>query len=134
MVEIVSAYQMAPYSLVQCTTLDHSPIGYRHHIGNRRTFAMMAMIYLDKAHPVSFYPIQKTLKEKEFELFTLKTQKLEKLCRALQEERNSLSHKLQEANPAAANSAKSSKNKPFSSEFHRPPHTQPIPLQNHTTQ
>uniref|UniRef100_A0A4W5PFB9 Taxilin beta b n=1 Tax=Hucho hucho TaxID=62062 RepID=A0A4W5PFB9_9TELE len=43
----------------------------------------------------------KTLKEKEFELFTLKTQKLEKLCRALQEERNSLSHKLQEANPAA---------------------------------
>ncbi|XP_041704193.1 beta-taxilin isoform X1 [Coregonus clupeaformis] len=44
----------------------------------------------------------KTLKEKEFELFTLKTQKLEKLCRALQEERNSLSHKLQEANPAAA--------------------------------
>ncbi|XP_038864956.1 beta-taxilin-like [Salvelinus namaycush] len=46
----------------------------------------------------------KTLKEKEFELFTLKTQKLEKLCRALQEERNSLSHKLQEANPAAATS------------------------------
>ncbi|KAJ7990782.1 hypothetical protein DPEC_G00290490 [Dallia pectoralis] len=40
----------------------------------------------------------KTLKEKEFELFTIKTQKLEKLCRALQEERNSLFHKLQEAN------------------------------------
>ncbi|XP_014066983.2 taxilin beta b [Salmo salar] len=53
----------------------------------------------------------KTLKEKEFELFTLKTQKLEKLCRALQEERNSLSHKLQEANPAAATSVAETKEK-----------------------
>ncbi|KAK6304769.1 hypothetical protein J4Q44_G00253550 [Coregonus suidteri] len=53
----------------------------------------------------------KTLKEKEFELFTLKTQKLEKLCRALQEERNSLSHKLQEANPAAATSVAVTKEK-----------------------
>ncbi|KAL0969813.1 hypothetical protein UPYG_G00232620 [Umbra pygmaea] len=44
----------------------------------------------------------KTLKEKEFELFTIKTQKLEKLCRALQEERNSLFHKLQETSPPAA--------------------------------
>ncbi|CAB1335564.1 unnamed protein product [Coregonus sp. 'balchen'] len=49
--------------------------------------------------------------EKEFELFTLKTQKLEKLCRALQEERNSLSHKLQEANPAAATSVAVTKEK-----------------------
>ncbi|KAM3871179.1 taxilin beta b [Diretmus argenteus] len=39
----------------------------------------------------------KTLKEKEFELFTVKNQKLEKLCRALQEERKSLYHKVQEA-------------------------------------
>ncbi|KAI4884568.1 hypothetical protein NFI96_010425 [Prochilodus magdalenae] len=38
----------------------------------------------------------KVLKEKEFELFTLKTQKLEKLCRALQDERKSLYQKLQE--------------------------------------
>ncbi|XP_017555459.1 taxilin beta b [Pygocentrus nattereri] len=38
----------------------------------------------------------KVLKEKEFELFTLKTQKLEKLCRALQDERKNLYQKLQE--------------------------------------
>ncbi|XP_051502447.1 beta-taxilin-like [Myxocyprinus asiaticus] len=37
----------------------------------------------------------KALKEKEFELFTLKTQKLEKLCRALQDERKTLYQKLQ---------------------------------------
>lgn len=39
------------------------------------------------------------MKEKEFELFTLKTQKLENLCRALQEERRSLYQKLQESQP-----------------------------------
>ncbi|KAM4625264.1 taxilin beta b [Polymixia lowei] len=39
----------------------------------------------------------KTLKEKEFELFTIKNQKLEKLCRALQEERKGLFQKVQEA-------------------------------------
>jgi len=39
----------------------------------------------------------KTLKEKEFELFTIKNQKLEKLCRALQEERKTLYQKVQEA-------------------------------------
>ncbi|XP_052001844.1 taxilin beta b [Xyrauchen texanus] len=37
----------------------------------------------------------KALKEKEFELFTLKTQKLENLCRALQDERKTLQQKLQ---------------------------------------
>lgn len=37
------------------------------------------------------------MKEKELELFTLKTQKLENLCRALQEERKSLYQKLQES-------------------------------------
>ncbi|TRY83518.1 hypothetical protein DNTS_016239 [Danionella cerebrum] len=37
----------------------------------------------------------KALKEKEFELFTLKTQKLENLCRALQDERKTLLQKLQ---------------------------------------
>lgn len=43
------------------------------------------------------------MKEKEFELFTLKTQKLENLCRALQEERRSLYQKLQEnQSPGAA--------------------------------
>uniref|UniRef100_A0AAY5L375 Taxilin beta b n=2 Tax=Esox lucius TaxID=8010 RepID=A0AAY5L375_ESOLU len=53
----------------------------------------------------------KTLKEKEFELFTIKTQKLEKLCRALQEERNSLFHKLQEASPSTTtNVAETNKN------------------------
>ena len=41
--------------------------------------------------------MQKTLKEKEFELFTVKNQKLEKLCRALQEERKTLYQKVQEA-------------------------------------
>ncbi|KAF7664827.1 hypothetical protein LDENG_00164040 [Lucifuga dentata] len=39
----------------------------------------------------------KALKEKEFELVTVKNQKLEKLCRALQEERKSLYEKVQEA-------------------------------------
>ncbi|XP_026858197.2 taxilin beta b isoform X1 [Electrophorus electricus] len=39
---------------------------------------------------------EKALREKEFELFTLKTQKLEKLCRALQDERKNLYQKLQE--------------------------------------
>lgn len=39
------------------------------------------------------------MKEKEFELFTLKTQKLENLCRALQEERRSLYQKLEETQP-----------------------------------
>lgn len=42
------------------------------------------------------------MKEKEFELFTLKTQKLENLCRALQEERRSLYQKLQESQPPGA--------------------------------
>lgn len=41
------------------------------------------------------------MKEKEFELFTLKTQKLENLCRALQEERRSLYQKLQESQPTS---------------------------------
>lgn len=39
---------------------------------------------------------QKVLKEKEIELFTLKNQKLEKLCRALQDERKNLYQKVQE--------------------------------------
>jgi len=39
----------------------------------------------------------KTLKEKEFELYTIKNQKLEKLCRALQDERKTLYQKVQEA-------------------------------------
>ncbi|CAL8274406.1 unnamed protein product [Merluccius merluccius] len=44
----------------------------------------------------------KTLKEKEFELFTVKNQKLENLCRALQEERKTLAQKVQEAGGPAA--------------------------------
>ncbi|CAL8284073.1 unnamed protein product [Lota lota] len=43
----------------------------------------------------------KTLKEKEFELFTMKNQKLENLCRALQEERKTLAQKVQEAGGSA---------------------------------
>lgn len=43
--------------------------------------------------------MQKTIKEKEFELQTLKTQKLEKLCRALQDERKTLYEKLQKSQP-----------------------------------
>lgn len=42
------------------------------------------------------------MKDKEFELFTLKTQKLENLCRALQEERRSLYQKLEESQPPRA--------------------------------
>ncbi|XP_067310802.1 taxilin beta b [Pseudorasbora parva] len=47
----------------------------------------------------------KTLKEKEFELFTLKTQKLENLCRALQDERKTLYQKLHGSQQAAADDA-----------------------------
>lgn len=39
--------------------------------------------------------LQKAIKEKEFELVTVKNQKLENLCRALQEERKSLYEKVQ---------------------------------------
>lgn len=41
--------------------------------------------------------MQKAIKEKEFELFTVKNQKLESLCRALQDERKNLYEKLQKA-------------------------------------
>lgn len=44
-----------------------------------------------------FRPLQKAIKEKEFELVTIKNQKLENLCRALQEERKSLYDKVQGA-------------------------------------
>lgn len=44
-----------------------------------------------------FNPLQKAIKEKEFELVTIKNQKLENLCRALQEERKSLYEKVQGA-------------------------------------
>lgn len=44
-----------------------------------------------------FHPLQKAIKEKEFELVTIKNQKLENLCRALQEERKSLYDKVQGA-------------------------------------
>ncbi len=46
------------------------------------------------------------MKEKEFELITLKTQKLENLCRALQDERKTLYHKLHGSQqPGAEDSA-----------------------------
>lgn len=41
----------------------------------------------------------RTIKEKEFELLTIKNQKLESLCRALQEQRKNLSEKVQGAQP-----------------------------------
>eukprot|EP00066_Takifugu_rubripes_P023760 XP_011613026.1 PREDICTED: beta-taxilin-like [Takifugu rubripes] len=47
----------------------------------------------------------KAIKEKEFELVTVKTQKLENLCRALQEERKSLYEKLQKAAPQPGSEA-----------------------------
>lgn len=54
----------------------------------------------------------KTLKEKEIELFTIKNQKLEKLCRALQEERKSLIQKAQDGgNQPAATAAVEPKEK-----------------------
>lgn len=40
-------------------------------------------------------PLQKTLRDKEFESLQVKVQRLEKLCRALQIERNELSKKVQ---------------------------------------
>lgn len=50
----------------------------------------------------------KALKEKEFELITLKTQKLENLCRALQDERKTLYEKLHGSQqPGVENSAAS---------------------------
>lgn len=47
--------------------------------------------------PICLHPFQKALKEKEFELVIVKNQKLENLCRALQEERKSLYEKVQGA-------------------------------------
>ncbi|KAL6105262.1 txlnb [Pungitius sinensis] len=47
----------------------------------------------------------KAIKEKEFELVTIKNQKLENLCRALQEERKTLSEKVQGAESQPHNSA-----------------------------
>lgn len=46
-----------------------------------------------------FYVLQKAIKEKEFELVTVRNQKLESLCRALQDERRNLYEKLQKAAP-----------------------------------
>lgn len=48
-----------------------------------------------------FYILQRAIKEKEFELVTVKNQKLENLCRALQDERRNLYEKLQKAAEAA---------------------------------
>lgn len=42
-----------------------------------------------------FVALQKTLRDKEFESLQVKVQRLEKLCRALQIERNELSKKVQ---------------------------------------
>lgn len=44
-----------------------------------------------------FSVLQRAIKEKEFELVTVKNQKLESLCRALQDERKNLYEKLQKA-------------------------------------
>lgn len=63
------------------------------------------------------------MKEKEFELFTLKTQKLENLCRALQEERRSLYQKLQECQPPGA--AEDTANKTEVAEEIKSIHTEP---------
>lgn len=46
---------------------------------------------------IVFHTSQKAIKEKEFELVTVKNQKLENLCRALQEERKNLYEKVQGA-------------------------------------
>lgn len=50
-----------------------------------------------------FSVLQRAIKEKEFELVTVKNQKLENLCRALQDERKNLSEKLQKAAPQPEN-------------------------------
>lgn len=52
-----------------------------------------------------FYILQKAIKEKEFELVTVKNQKLENLCRALQDERRNLYEKLQRAAPQPESTA-----------------------------
>lgn len=49
--------------------------------------------------PRLFSVLQRAIKEKEFELVTVKNQKLENLCRALQDERRNLYEKLQKAAP-----------------------------------
>lgn len=53
-----------------------------------------------------FSILQRAIKEKEFELVTVKNQKLENLCRALQDERKNLYEKLQKAasQPESTNS------------------------------
>lgn len=56
-------------------------------------------------------PLQKAIKEKEFELITTKNQKLENLCRALQEERKNLYEKVQGAGGPEINSAEPTEKK-----------------------
>ncbi len=68
---------------------------------HRQKTHQRAFFFTRKDRDLHFYHyfnlLQKAIKEKEFELVTIKNQKLENLCRALQEERKSLYEKVQGA-------------------------------------
>ncbi|XP_051247335.1 taxilin beta b [Dicentrarchus labrax] len=75
----------------------------------------------------------KAIKEKEFELVTVKNQKLENLCRALQEERKSLYEKVQGAGSQAdSNTAEPTEKK--GSEELETPEVPEVPKDDHPTQ
>lgn len=77
-----------------------------------------------------FNPLQRAIKEKEFELVTTKNQKLENLCRALQEERKSLYEKVQ----GAGSQPDSKTTEPTQKEGPEEPETPKVPKEDHPVQ
>lgn len=77
-----------------------------------------------------FRPLQKAIKEKEFELVTIKNQKLENLCRALQEERKSLYDKVQ----GAGEKPDGKTGEPTEKEEPEAPETPAVPEDDHPVQ
>lgn len=77
-----------------------------------------------------FNPLQKAIKEKEFELVTIKNQKLENLCRALQEERKSLYEKVQ----GAGSPPDSNTTEPTEKEGPEEPEIPKVPKDDHPVQ
>lgn len=74
--------------------------------------------------------LQKAIKEKEFELVTVKNQKLENLCRALQEERKNLYEKVQ----GAGRQSESNTCEPTEKEGPEIQETPKVPKDDHTVQ
>lgn len=74
--------------------------------------------------------LQKAIKEKEFELVTVKNQKLENLCRALQEERKNLYEKVQ----GAGRQSESNTCEPTETEGPEIQETPKVPKDDHTVQ